>query len=62
MRLLVPFVLATSAVEAFNQAHQDAPFLLDYQQTRMDAAGNDFRVLKGGCNCKNGKRRLRGQD
>ncbi|KAG9398073.1 hypothetical protein AC1031_014994 [Aphanomyces cochlioides] len=61
MRVLVALVLATSAVEAFNQPRQDSPILLDHQ-VRMDAAGNDFRVLRGGCKCRNAKRSLRGQE
>ncbi|KAF0723102.1 hypothetical protein Ae201684_017906 [Aphanomyces euteiches] len=62
MRLLVTLVLATSAVMAFNEPHQDSHVLLDHQQVQMGATGDGLRVLRGACNCKKAKRILRDQE
>ncbi|KAH9181550.1 hypothetical protein AeNC1_016474 [Aphanomyces euteiches] len=53
MRLLFSLALATSAVMAFTELHQDTPVMLAHKGAQMHSATGDLRVLQGG---KHGKR------
>ncbi|KAH9108133.1 hypothetical protein AeMF1_016641 [Aphanomyces euteiches] len=48
MRLFASLALAMSAVVAFNQLSEDSPVMLTHQETPMNYAGNDLRLLQGG--------------
>ncbi|KAG9397796.1 hypothetical protein AC1031_016560 [Aphanomyces cochlioides] len=62
MRLFVSLALAMSAVVAFNQPSQDSSVMLAHQETPMNSAGNDLRLLRGGKGGQGGGEEILGGD